>query len=434
MDGHGQRQMVPPPQQPTSACATRGGHRSTHSHAGSTAAPAPATLPTTPLTNAPRRRYLVWFAHHNLYYNMRFQELESLAGMCGLSKHQLYYGVEEPRDSAGPPQPSHYDYPCSLSEDPFVYVWLPVGEAEKIVDFWLGRGVLIKLVVEVWADSADYAVLKTDLKKLQLEEQEVVADNQMKNTTAEMSNYTGVPLQLEEMRGHVRRDRSFCFRCQAFGKTLSQDYKQAKIVEMSDFLWGPPPTSGCSSKAATEDTPAHNLTSARNLAAEDSEMLHTGGLLSSSSSSRASKKRRTSDDGAPSRARTTSAQDHELQDHTLQLPKEGETAGRDVASPAPQKLFERPYKIDLEAADCMLMLLEDYGLFDSHRLHKTLRRVFLGRHLGSGRTHMKGAGATTSGTSRSTTSSTITKSKTSSLKSLAFYEQYALGKLSLIHI
>eukprot|EP00392_Amoebophrya_sp_AT5.2_P013279 g13397.t1 len=390
---------------PTAACATRGGH-STHSHAGSASTAATPTLATTPLTNAPRRRYLVWFAHHNLYYNMRFQELESLAGMCGLSKHQLYYGVDvEEREH------SRYDYPCSLSEDPFVYVWLPIHEAEKIVDFWLGRAVLIKLVVEVWADSADYAVLKTDLKKLLLEEQEVVADNQMKNTTssaAKTSNYTGVPLQLEEMRGHVRRDRSFCFRCQAFGKTLSQDYKQAKIVEMSDFLWGPPPTSGSSSKVATEETPAHiNLTSARNLAAEDSEMLHTGGGLSSSSS-RASKKRRTSDDGAPPRGAATPAQHHE-----------------------PQELFERPYKIDLEAADCMLMLLEDYGLFDSHRLHKTLRRVFLGRHLGSGRTHlMKGAAAatTTSGTSRSTTSSTMIKSKTSSLKSLAFYEQYALGK------
>lgn len=78
--------------------------------------------------------YLVLFAHHNMYFNMRFQELEALASMHGIgSKAELY--VDDPP-------------PTALVDSPLVRVRFPGGAAtaRAICE----RSVLIKAVLEVW--------------------------------------------------------------------------------------------------------------------------------------------------------------------------------------------------------------------------------------------------------------------------------------------
>ncbi|CAE7631738.1 TRM11 [Symbiodinium microadriaticum] len=72
------------------------------------------------------REFLVLFAHHNMYFNMRFQELESVAALLGVSTQELY--AEEK--------------PTSLSASMAVLVRLPGGEADakKICE----RSVLVK--------------------------------------------------------------------------------------------------------------------------------------------------------------------------------------------------------------------------------------------------------------------------------------------------
>ncbi|CAD7940685.1 unnamed protein product [Amoebophrya sp. A120] len=334
------------------------------------------------------RRYLVWFAHHNLYYNMRFQELEALAEMCGISRAQLY----RCGDSNGSDE-----MPSALTEEPYVYVWLPVDRVDEIVKFLLSRAVLIKVVVEVWAEGADYGIVK----QVASEKIPKVGDTGKHGTaTTESSD---VMKSLQDRSGvrhqdYVNADVSFCFRCVAFGKTLSYEYKQAKIIEMGDFLFGPV-LSSCKSAESDVTSPT---------AAE---------LVSSTKALQA-----------------PGAEDHEQPPRKLQR----------VETRNSVPFFKRPHKIDLEDPECMLMLLEDYGVDDSHKLDKTLRRVFFGRHIGSGRTFVGGAGSCVAAGSSSSSSSRApanaairtapqaTLTKTQKNKTLAFYEKYALGRRCIL--
>eukprot|EP00931_Biecheleriopsis_adriatica_P103833 TRINITY_DN78623_c0_g1_i1.p1 TRINITY_DN78623_c0_g1~~TRINITY_DN78623_c0_g1_i1.p1 ORF type:complete len:605 (-),score=137.00 TRINITY_DN78623_c0_g1_i1:111-1925(-) len=81
----------------------------------------------------PVKTFLVLFAHHNMYFNMRFQELEALAALLGVNSREELYGE---------------DVPTALSASPLALIRLPGGEAaaKKLCE----RAVLIKAVLEVW--------------------------------------------------------------------------------------------------------------------------------------------------------------------------------------------------------------------------------------------------------------------------------------------
>ena len=84
-------------------------------------------------------RYLVWFSHHNAYYNMRFHELEALASLFNgpNTKEDLYCDTP----------------PTALDDIAYAYVNLPDEETARRI---LGRSVLIKMVIEVWADAPSH--------------------------------------------------------------------------------------------------------------------------------------------------------------------------------------------------------------------------------------------------------------------------------------
>eukprot|EP00928_Gymnodinium_smaydae_P050346 TRINITY_DN33905_c0_g1_i1.p1 TRINITY_DN33905_c0_g1~~TRINITY_DN33905_c0_g1_i1.p1 ORF type:complete len:515 (+),score=55.51 TRINITY_DN33905_c0_g1_i1:118-1662(+) len=80
------------------------------------------------------KEYVVVFVYHRMYFNMRFQELEALASMFGVTSKKTLY-VDDPPPSA-------------LSESPIVRVRLPADEAR--VREMCQRAVLVKLVIDVW--------------------------------------------------------------------------------------------------------------------------------------------------------------------------------------------------------------------------------------------------------------------------------------------
>mmetsp|Transcript_106604 Transcript_106604/g.270726 ORF Transcript_106604/g.270726 Transcript_106604/m.270726 type:complete len:614 (-) Transcript_106604:44-1885(-) len=83
--------------------------------------------------------YLVVFAHHNMYFNMRFQELEALVGLVGVPSRDLLY-VDKP-------------VPTALSASPLALVRLPGEEAARKL---CERSVLVKAVLEVWSVGSDF--------------------------------------------------------------------------------------------------------------------------------------------------------------------------------------------------------------------------------------------------------------------------------------
>ncbi|KAF4750582.1 tRNA methyltransferase 11 [Perkinsus olseni] len=85
--------------------------------------------------------YLVWFIHHNSYYNLRFHELEALADLCGNVSKESLYAVEEDMKAT----PTHP--PTALVESPWVYVRLPNDEVAKAI---AERAVLVKAILSVW--------------------------------------------------------------------------------------------------------------------------------------------------------------------------------------------------------------------------------------------------------------------------------------------
>ncbi|KAF4654757.1 tRNA methyltransferase 11 [Perkinsus chesapeaki] len=85
--------------------------------------------------------YLVWFIHHNSYYNLRFHELEALAELCGDVPKESLYAVNDDM-KASPTHP-----PTALVESPWVYVRLPNDEVAKSI---AERSVLVKAILSVW--------------------------------------------------------------------------------------------------------------------------------------------------------------------------------------------------------------------------------------------------------------------------------------------
>jgi len=132
-------------------------------------------------------QFLVLFAHHNMYFNMRFQELEALALMLGVeSREELYVG----------------DPPTALSASPLAFVRLSGGEAmaRKICE----RSVLIRAVLEVWATGPTYT------EAVQL----AVADGEASR---------------EKRRHWVAPPNKFQIRVAAFGKSLTMDDKKVTL-------------------------------------------------------------------------------------------------------------------------------------------------------------------------------------------------------------
>jgi len=86
------------------------------------------------------REYLVVFAYHPCYFNMRFQELEALCSLLGVSSRAELY-VDDPP-------------PTALSDTPMVRVRLPGGDAA--VRALCERAVLVKAVLDVWGEGATF--------------------------------------------------------------------------------------------------------------------------------------------------------------------------------------------------------------------------------------------------------------------------------------
>lgn len=84
--------------------------------------------------------FLVLFAHHNMYFNMRFHELESIASILGIAEQNVLY-VDVPA-------------PTALSASPLALVRLPGEQAARQL---CERSVLIKAILEVWATGENYS-------------------------------------------------------------------------------------------------------------------------------------------------------------------------------------------------------------------------------------------------------------------------------------
>ncbi|CAD7971331.1 unnamed protein product [Amoebophrya sp. A25] len=350
------------------------------------------------------RRCLVWFAHHNLYYNMRFQELEALADMCGISKTDLY------RD----PATGFSEPPSAQREEPFVYINLPEARREEVVRFWLSRAVMIKYVVDVWGEGT----LESAQASLSCAEKPEAGSDSWTSICSATAAYTDLQAKLKSddwaalrraaALEYVNSDKTFCFRCFAFGKSLHQEYKQRRITEVADFLWGPiSPAEAGQADEGDKNTPSDEDRHSPKRHRTDAPLAN-GATPSTASSSRVAAEPQTAcptsssaSNGAPANSKAAA------EAHSTKRPTD--------SSGLPQKdsskndfYLHRPRKIDLQGPETMLMILEDYGVEETHKLDKTLRRVFLARHLGSGRTHM------------------------ASSKNLAFYEHYALNKRCIL--
>lgn len=156
------------------------------------------------------KRYLIWFSHHNTYYNMRFQELESLAEMAGVSTTGLYGFAPNtiapdggPSPDSRPSLPPYPLRPTQLDEEPYVFVFLPdLSEHPEILTSITQRAVLIKYMMEVWGEGSCWEACGRD-----------------------MESRTG----LEVRREVLNEERSFCFRPLAFGCSLTQERKTEAI-------------------------------------------------------------------------------------------------------------------------------------------------------------------------------------------------------------
>lgn len=129
------------------------------------------------------REYLVLFAHHCMYFNMRFQELEAVAGMLGVPRSALY--VDSPA-------------PTALDDTPLVLVRLPSDAAARML---VARAVLIKVALEVWAQGVTY--------------EDAVAQGLAAGDRARA-----------QRRVHLAPPHTFQLRIVAFGRTPTMDEKR----------------------------------------------------------------------------------------------------------------------------------------------------------------------------------------------------------------
>lgn len=129
---------------------------------------------------------------------MRFQELEALTSMLGVSTREELY-VEQPP-------------PTALSESPLVRVRLPGGEAaaRKLCE----RAVLVKAVLKVWGCGADHAEAV----------QSALAD--------------ATPGSLARRRSVLAPPRTFQIRVAAFGRTCTMEDKRNTMELMKPLFQG----------------------------------------------------------------------------------------------------------------------------------------------------------------------------------------------------
>ena len=80
------------------------------------------------------KKYLVHFRQHIKFFDFAKQELESLAGLYGVSKEQLYVNSDAIFD---------------LKENPTIYVYLPGDETCHQI---MSRSVLIKEIIDVFSE------------------------------------------------------------------------------------------------------------------------------------------------------------------------------------------------------------------------------------------------------------------------------------------
>mmetsp|Transcript_49634 Transcript_49634/g.130888 ORF Transcript_49634/g.130888 Transcript_49634/m.130888 type:complete len:523 (+) Transcript_49634:14-1582(+) len=122
-------------------------------------------------------KVVVWFCHHNSYYNFRFRELEDVAGTLGLSAHDLY------QDHYGNPE----NYPDARNDEPYAIITLA---SEEIAAALFARTVLVKFFMELWGDGP----------------------------THHAAMEAAASLPAEQRRAVLNPDSSYCFRVQAHGK------------------------------------------------------------------------------------------------------------------------------------------------------------------------------------------------------------------------
>lgn len=136
--------------------------------------------------------YLAWFSHHNMYFNMRFQELEALAELYGVGKAELY--GDEP-------------WPTQLTTKPYVYVNLSAEVIEKIC----ARSVLIRFFVEVWGEGKDLG--------------DTIADVETKTP-------------LDRRRRYLNPTATFCYRINAFGRKIPDSERRQRFSDLGTLFQG----------------------------------------------------------------------------------------------------------------------------------------------------------------------------------------------------
>jgi len=160
------------------------------------AQPAEALLAEMAAAEPEAEEFLVWFAHQNCYFNMRFQEFEALASMVGVQSRRDLYVADPP--------------PTAMWESPFVRVRLPGGEraARAICE----RAVLVKAILKVWGTGADYVEAVEN----------ALADSGMASSR----------------RAAVAPPRTFQIRVGAFGRTASMDNKREVMEAIRPLFRG----------------------------------------------------------------------------------------------------------------------------------------------------------------------------------------------------
>lgn len=140
--------------------------------------------------------FLVLFARHNMYFNMRFQELESLAGFLGVTDKNALY-VDRP-------------LPTALSASPLALIRLPNEAAAHDL---CQRAVLIKAVLEVWSSGPSYE---------EAVEAALISSEEAK----------------QHRRSYLAPPKTFQIRVAAFGRTASMDDKRSIFDRLRPMFVG----------------------------------------------------------------------------------------------------------------------------------------------------------------------------------------------------
>ncbi len=272
--------------------------------------------------------YLVWFSHHNAYYNMRFHELEALADMAGVSLHQLY---------------GNFPQPNSLSEECYCFVHLP---DQKTIDFIMSRAVLVKFVVKVWGRGDTWESAKA------------MVDEEV---------------DYEQRKLVLNEDKSFCVRIFASGSSLENDYRMERIKDLAEFVLGTrDPAVGCAENAASASAAKKAMAGDKPVMAMeiDSEKTSSGCPTSSRESAMVEVS------PASSTAETSLVDNAEVSRGGL-----GNHESSSEMSSARSMPIIRVKAVDMKTPDTILIILEYYGFTKTHLPGKKPKDIFIGQHM-----------------------------------------------------